>query len=87
MSEAGTQQPESFEGFPTIVIARRCKLNPEMLSKWEDMRTFLKLRENRQRISVLSDIEDCTDADSIDEQKLNDISCELRLLNESLQRQ
>jgi len=84
MSQAESEQIEPASEFPTILIARRCRLNPELLSRWEEMRTFLKIRENRDRIESLSDIQDCIDPDCLDENELNEIQSELRALSEAV---
>ena len=84
MSLAESEQIEPIAEFPTIVFARRCKLQPELLSRWEDMRVFLKLRENRDRIRQLSDITECVDPDCIDDNELADIKDQLRGIAEDI---
>ncbi|MEM2839431.1 MAG: hypothetical protein QW505_05290 [Thermoplasmata archaeon] len=84
MSQTDSEQIEPIAEFPTIVFARRCKLQPELLSRWEDMRVFLKLRENRDRINQLWDIAECVDPDYIDENELADIKDQLRDVAEAI---
>lgn len=84
MSQAESVQVELTNEFPTVIFARRCKLQPELLSRWEDMRIFLKLRENRDRISGLADIADCIDIECIDEDELSSIIDQLRELSQAV---
>jgi hypothetical protein len=84
MSQSETADIKQVSEFPTIVFARRCKLQPELLSRWEDMRVFLKLRKNRERISNLQDIVDVVDPDEIDEDEIGIIRDQLRDLAEEI---
>lgn len=84
MSQAESAQIELTDEFPTIVFARRCKLQPELLSRWEDMRIFLKLREIRDRISGLSDIAEYIDPECIDDDELSNIRDQIRELSRAI---
>lgn len=84
MSQSDSITAESPIEFSTIVFARRCKLHPELLSKWEDMRIFLKLRENRDRISKLSDLVECIDPECIDDDEISKIGYQLRELSQAI---
>lgn len=84
MSQSNSIIAESPIEFPTIVFARRCKLHPELLSKWEDMKIFLKLRENRDRISKLSDLAECVDPECIEEDEISEIRDQLKELSQAI---
>ena len=84
MSQSESIHVEPPIEFSTIVFARRCKLQPELLSRWEDMRIFLKLRENRDRISKLSDMAECVDPECIDDDEISEVRDRLRELYQGI---
>ncbi|MDH4122969.1 MAG: hypothetical protein OEV21_02640 [Thermoplasmata archaeon] len=81
--EAIVQKPAA--DFPNVVFARRLKMTPELLSRYEDMKIFLDLRENRQKIeNVNSSFNEEADYSCIEQSEIDDIINDIEYMIKTL---
>jgi len=84
MSDLDPPQNAVSTGISTVIIARRLKTSPEMLSNDDEMNTYLKLLDNRQKIWELADVMNPKEDYVVGLEEIEEITSNLKQINEIL---